>query len=39
MSLNPEQIDNTSKTLQDLQARCVADPETHSVRGKVRNAQ
>ena len=49
MSLNPKQIDNTSKTLQDLQARCVADPikqevtkrspETHSVKSKVRNAQ
>ena len=49
MNLNPKQIDTTSKTLLDLQARCVADriklqvtkrnPETHYVKGKVRNAQ
>ena len=49
MSLNPNQIHSTSKTLLDLQAKCVADriklqatkgnPETHSVEGKVRNAQ
>ena len=39
MSLNPKQIDSTNKTLQYLQARCVADRETHSVKGKVRNTQ
>ena len=45
MCLNPKQINKTSKTLLDLQARCVGDrrklqeaksnPETHSVKGKV----
>ena len=48
MYLNPKQIDNTSKALLDLQARCVGERitlqeaksnlETQSVNGKVRNA-
>lgn len=48
MSLNPGQIDKTSRTLLDLQARGVVGqnklqeakrkPKTHSVKGQVRNA-
>ena len=49
MCLKPEQIDKTSKTLLDLQARYAGDrinfqeakcnPETHSVKGQVSNAK
>ena len=49
MFLNPKQIDKTNKTLLDLRARCVryrvkspeanTNPETHSVKGQVRNAR
>ena len=46
MSLNPKQIDTTSKTLLDLKARCVADriklqvtKRNLETKGKVKNAQ